>query len=288
MPARPRRLIRAGLPAVAAAPLAAGAAVLLAACAGVPSSPSRTPPPSSTPTAVTIVTPSPTPQLVGTTRTVLSPLGLRIHSAPVLDSKNVLGGFSQGRTFTILEYQSGGGGWFRVQGRTVTGWVVADPSLSAAGAFNQYSAANGVTALYPQTWGFQQESDGTLFVPQQGGTDSALLEMRNSLKSYAAPGLPGYTQSSSASVLVCGYTGTLAYYVKAASYSGPTPVPLPVARQPLYAEIRLTIDSTHAMLLGFNYENSSQLDVFSALYNSTAFPFPLCEAPAAATPKPAP
>src|SRR6202035_2067795 len=249
MPARPRRLIRAGLPAVAAAPLAAGAAVLLAACAGVPSSPSRTPPPSSTPTAVTIVTPSPTPQLVGTTRTVLSPLGLRIHSAPVLDSKNVLGGFSQGRTFTILEYQSGGGGWFRVQGRTVTGWVVADPSLSAAGAFNQYSAANGVTALYPQTWGFQQESDGTLFVPQQGGTDSALLEMRNSLKSYAAPGLPGYTQSSSASVLVCGYTGTLAYYVKAASYTGPTPVPMPVARQPLYAEIRLTIDSTHAMLL---------------------------------------
>jgi Bacterial SH3 domain len=275
------------VPAVAAALLAAGAVALLAACAGVPSSPSRTPPPSSTPTAVTIVTPSPTPQLVGTTRTVLSHLGLRIHSAPALGSKNVLGGFSQGRTFTVLEYQSGGGGWFRVQGQTLTGWVVADPSLTAEGTFNRFSEANGVTALYPQTWGFQQESSGTLFVPQQGGTDSALLDVRNSLKSFAAPGLPGYTQSSSASVLVCGYTGTLAYYVKATSYTGPTPVPLPVARQPLYAEIRLTIDSTHAMLLGFNYESSSQLDVFSALYNSIAFPFPLCEAPAAATPTPA-
>jgi Bacterial SH3 domain len=290
MPARPRRLTHGGIPRVPpvfALAAAAGALVMVSGCAGVPSTPSRTPPPSSTPTAVTIVTPSPTPQLVGTTRTVLSPLGLRIHSAPVLDSKNVLGGFSQGRTFTVLEYQSGGGGWFRVQGQTLTGWVVADPSLSAASTFNRYSAANGVTALYPQTWGFQQEPDSTLFVPQQGGTDSALLEMRNSLKSYTAPGLPGYTPSSSASVLVCGYTGTLAYYVKAVSYTGRTPVPLPVARQPLYAEIRLTIDSTHAMLLGFNYENSSQLDVFSALYNSIAFPFPLCEAPAA-TPKPAP
>ena len=264
------------------------AVVMLAACAGVPSSPSRTPPPSSTPTAVTIVTPSPTAQLVGTTRTVLSPLGLRIHSTPVLGSKNVLGGFSQGRTFTVLEYQSGGGGWFRVQGQTLTGWVVADPSLSAAGTFNRFSQANGMTALYPQTWGFQQDSSATLFVPQQGGTDSAVLQTGNSLKSFAAPGLPGYTQSSSSSVLVCGYTGTLAYYVKATSYAGPTPVPLAVARQPLYAEIRLTIDSTHAMMLGYNYENSSQLDVFSALYNSIAFPFPLCEAPAAATPTPKP
>ena len=61
--------------------------------------------------------------------------------------------------FTVLEYQSGGGGWFRVQGQTLTGWVVADPSLTAAGTFNRYSAANGVTALYPQTWGFQQEPD---------------------------------------------------------------------------------------------------------------------------------
>jgi Bacterial SH3 domain len=288
MPARPRGLTRAGLPATTTAAIAAGAIALLAACAGVPSSPSRTPSStrSSTPTAVTIATPSPTPQLVGTTRTVLSPLGLRIHSTPVLDSKNVLGGFSVGRTFTVLEYQSGGGGWFRVQGRTLTGWVVADPSLSAAGTFNQYSEANGVSALYPQTWGFQQESFGALFVPQQGATASAVLETGNSLKSFGAQGLAGYTQSGSGSVLVCGYTGTLAYYVKAASYTGPTPAPLPVARQPLYAEIRLTIDSTHAMLIGFNYQNSSQLDVFSALYNSIAFPYPLCEAPAAATPSP--
>jgi hypothetical protein len=74
--------------------------------------------------------------------------------------------------------------------------------------------------------------------------------------------------------------------MKETAYSGPTPAPLPVARQPLYAEIRFTIDPTHAMLLGFNYQNAAQLDVYAGLYNSIAFPFPRCEAPAAATPAP--
>jgi hypothetical protein len=233
-----------------------------------------------------IVTPSPTAQLVGTTRTVLSPLGLRVHSVPVLDSKNVVGGFSQGRTFTVLQYQSGGGGWYRAQGTTLAGWVVADAALTAAGTFNTYSEASGVSALYPQTWGFQQESFGTLFVPQTGSTDSAVFETATGLKSFGAAGLPGYAPTMSTPVVVCGYTGTLAYYMKETAYSGPTPAPLPVARQPLYAEIRFTIDPTHAMLLGFNYQNAAQLDVYAGLYNSIAFPFPRCEAPAAATPAP--
>jgi hypothetical protein len=272
------------MPAAAASALAASVAALLAACAGVPSSPSRTP--STTPTPVVIATPTPTPQLVGSTRTVLSPLGLRIHSAPVLTSKNVIGGFSQGRTFTVLEYQSSGGGWYRVQGRTLSGWVVADPSLTAAGTYTQYSAADGVSALYPQTWAFQQESFGALFVPQQGTTQSAVLELQNSQKSFGPAGLLGYALSTTAPVIVCGYTGTLGMYAKDPSYSGPTPAPLPVPRLPLYAEIRFTIDSSHAMLIGYNYENTGQLDVFAALYNSVAFPFPLCQAPATATPKP--
>jgi hypothetical protein len=284
MSARARRLTRAGLPASTAAVLAAGAAMLLAACAGVPSSPSRTP--TARPTTVAIPTPSPTAQIVGTTRTVLSPLGLRVHSVPALGSKNVIGGFSQGRSFTVLEYQSGGGGWFRVQGRTLAGWVVADPALTAVGTFNTYSEADGVSALYPQNWGFQQESFGTLFVPQAGSSASAVLEMAASLKSFGPAGLPGYAPATSAPIVVCGYTGTLGYYTKDVAYTGPTPAPLPVARQPLYAEVRLAIDATHAMLIAFNYQNTNQLDVYAALYNSVAFPFPRCEAPAVTTPRP--
>ncbi len=285
MPARARRLTRAGVRTSAVAALATGAIALLAACGGTTPSPSRTPTP--TPTVAVIATPSPTPQLVGTTRTVLSPLGLRVHSAPALVSGNVIGGFSQGRSFSVIAYESGGGGWFHVQGATIAGWVVADPTLTAAGTFNTYSEADGFTALYPQTWGFQQESFGTLFVPQQGTSDSAVLETAASLKSFGAAGLPGYLATSVTPIVVCGYTGTIGYYTKETSYTGATPAPLPVPRQPLYAEVRVALASTHAVLIGFNYQTSSQLDVFSALYNSVAFPFPLCEAPATpATPTP--
>jgi hypothetical protein len=276
MPARARRLSSAGC--------AAGIAALLAACGAAPPRPSPTL--TGAPSLPASPTPSPTPQLVGTTRTVLSPLGLRIHSSPALGSKNVVANAAQGAIFTVLDYQSGGGGWLKVQGRSVTGWIVADPTLTATGAFNRYAAANGVAALYPQSWGFQQESYGAIFLPQQG-MQNMLLETAATLRALGPPGLPGYTQTTSGSVVVCGYTGTSTDYAKNASYTGATPTALPVPRLPLYAEIRIKFDATHAMLIGFNYQSSAQLDVFADLYNSITFPFPLCQATATPTPSPA-
>jgi hypothetical protein len=276
MPARPRRLRSAGC--------AAGIVALLAACGAAP--PRTSPTVTGVPSPPASPTPSPTPQLVGTTRTVLSPLGLRIHSNPALGSANVVANAAQGAIFTVLDYQSGGGGWLKVQGRSVTGWIVADPTLTASGTFNRYAAANGIAALYPQSWGFQQESYGAIFLPQQG-MQNMLLETGAALRSFGTPGLPGYTQTTSGSVVVCGYTGTSTEYTKNASYTGATPTALPVPRLPLYAEIRIKFDATHAMLIGFNYQNSAQLDVFADLYNSITFPFPLCEATATPTPSPA-
>jgi hypothetical protein len=275
MPARARRLIPAGLVAACVA--------VIAACAAAP--PRTSPTAAGTPTASAVPTPSPTAQLIGTSRTVLSPLGLRIHSAPALGSANVIGNFGQGATFTVLDYQSGGGGWLKVQGRSKVGWIVADPTLTAPGIFNEYGSADGVAALYPQTWGFQQESYGVIFLPQQG-TQNMLLESAPTLESFGPQGLPGYTQSMSGTVVVCGYTGSLDEYAKNASYTGATPTALPVPRLPLYDEIRIKFDATHAMLIGINYQTSDQLDVFADLYNSITFPFPLCEAPAAPTPTP--
>jgi hypothetical protein len=275
MPARARRLIAAGAPVVAA--------VLIAACGSA--SPRTSPTPTAVPTTPVSPAASPTPAIVGSSRTVLSPLGLRIHSAPALGSTNVVGNFGQGAFFTVLDYQSGGGGWMKVQGRSTTGWIVADPTLTAPGSFNQYAEANGFAALYPQTWAFQQESYGTVFLPQQG-MQSILLETAPALGNFGPRGLPGYSQSDTGPVQVCGYTGTLTYYAKEASFTGATPSALPVPRLPLYAEIRLTLDKTNAVLIGFNYQNSGQLDVFADVYNSLSFPFPLCEAPAAPTPTP--
>jgi hypothetical protein len=224
--------------------------------------------------------------VVGSTRTVLSRLGLRIHSAPMLVSSNVVASFGQGASFTVIGYQSSGGGWFQVQGRTVTGWVVADPTLTAAGLFNKYGNVAGVTAFYPANWGFQQEPTSTIFLPQ-AGTQNIVLQSGPALASFGPAALPGYGQSTTGPVQVCGYTGTLSDYVKNPNYSGPSPSPLPVPRLGLYAVIRLTFDATHAMQIGFDYSDSSQLDVFEDLYNSIGFPYPLCEAPAT-TPKASP
>jgi hypothetical protein len=204
----------------------------------------------------------------------------------MLVSSNVVASFGQGASFTVIGYQSSGGGWFHVQGQTVTGWVVADPALTASGLFNKYANVDGVTAFYPTSWGFQQEPTSTIFLPQ-AGTQNIVLQSGPTLESFGPAALPGYGQSSTGPVQVCGYTGTLSEYTKDATYAGPSPSPLPVPRLALYAVIRLTFDPTHAMQIGFDYADSSQLDVFNDLYNSIGFPYPLCEAPAS-TPRPSP
>ncbi len=188
----------------------------------------------------------------------------------MLVSSNVVASFGQGASFTVIGYQSSGGGWFHVQGRTVTGWVVADPTLTASGLFNRYANVDGVTAFYPTSWGFQQEPTATIFLPQVG-TQNIVLQSGPTLASFGPAALPGYGQSSTGPVQVCGYTGTLSEYAKQAAYSGPSPSPLPVSRLPLYAVIRLTFDPTHAMQIGFDYSDNSQLDVFQDLYELDRF-----------------
>ena len=45
--------------------------------------------------------------------------------------------------------------------------------------------------------------------------------------------------------------------------NGPTPAPLPVARQALYAEVRFKIDASHAMLIGL----MAARNIMGASYN---------------------
>ena len=232
------------------------------------------------PTASVVVpTPSPTPALVGSTRTVLSPLGLRVHSAPALVSGNVIGGFSQGRSFSVLAYQSGGGGWFHVQGRTLAGWVVADPALTAAGTFNTYSEADGCHRAVPADVGLPAGDLWNAVRTAAGDHDSAVLETAEQpqvLRCSGAAGIPGDERDADRRLRLHRHArllheGDVVHGCDAGTAAGPATAAL--------CRDAPRSDSTHAMLIGFNYQNSSQLDVFSALYNSIAFPFPLCEAP---------
>lgn len=87
------------------------------------------PTPGSTPTAP----PSPTAAgsaVVGTIRVVTSPTGLRVRAAPDPTAR-ILGSVPKGARLRVLAVSDANGGWYQVEGPGGTGWVSADPSLTA-------------------------------------------------------------------------------------------------------------------------------------------------------------
>ena len=252
-------------------------ALAVAGC-GSPTASSGTAPPSATPAA------SATPQLAGSQRTVLSPLGLNIHSDPSLTA-SVLATAAQGVTLTVLDYRADNGGWFKVMGSSTTGWIVADPTLTAAGTFTSYSSdARQFSALVPDTWTFSEETSDVVFRPQQG-PQTIVVRNAPTVSAFGPQAPAGYVSSFSEQEVVCGYTGQLVEYIRSGGAASQSASPSPGAgsatRLADYAVIRLVFDSTHALEMAFNYESKDQLDVFTAFYNSITFPFPLCEAPLA-------
>ncbi len=232
-------------------------------------------------------TTSPTPQLAGTVRTVLSPLGLNIRSDPSKTAM-IAGVAAQGALLTVLDYRAGNGGWYRVQGQTVTGWVIADPSLTAAGQLTSYQSARGFSSLYPADWTFAEEPQDTLFHPQQGSRASIVVRTAPTTAAFGQP-LPGYASTFlDDSLVVCGYTGRLAEYARSASAAPASASPngSTAVQLQYYATLRLRFDSAHAIELAFNYENTGQLRIFEDFYNAITFPYPQCQAPASPAPSP--
>ena len=247
-----------------------GCALWLCGCS-LPGVARETATPSATPATAS---PSPAAPSVSSVRTVLAQLGLNIHARPSATSP-VLGVAAQGTTLTVLQQQSGGG-WFEVQGQTVTGWIVSDPALTAPGLFTAFNSQQlAFSALYPQSWTFAVAGTSVLFRPQQGA-QTILVRTATSASAFGgAP--PGYLSSFSQQEIVCGYTGTLVEYELAGGSATPSP-PVPgVTSLPLMADIGLTFDATHAMDLSFEYSAQSDLSVFQDFYNSLVVPYPLCE-----------
>jgi len=205
-------------------------------------------------------------------------------------SAPVVGVLGQGAQVTVLDYRASDGGWFKVQGQTVTGWIVGDPTLTAAGALTSYSSTDrGFSLLYPSTWTFAEEPADTLFRPQSTGQQSLVVRVAGSIAALGQPVPPGYASTYSNQEIVCGYTGELVEYQRASGASAPASPNIAGSSArwlSRYAQIRLTFDSMHAMELAFNYENQSDLDTFADAYNSISFPYPLCQAPQSPAPMP--
>lgn len=221
-----------------------------------------------------------TPQVAGSTRTVITQLGINIHATASTTSK-VLGVAGQGAQLDVLDYEAQNGGWYKVQGATVTGWIVSDSALTAQGTFTQYSSdSERFTVLYPDSWTFAQSVNSTVFRPQQGSEQSVVISAAATSSAFGQADLPGYVATFSQQQIVCGYTGQLLEYQRSTSGASPTPLSADVTLLSRYALIRLRFDKTHALQLMFNYDDPSQLQTFTAFYDSISFPYPLCQAPA--------
>ncbi len=228
---------------------------------------------------------SPTPQLAGSVRTVLSPLGLNIH-ADAAKTAGVVGVAAQGALLTVLDYKSSDSGWYRVQGQTVTGWIVSDPSLTAGGQLTSYQSSRGFSSLYPAAWTFAEEPNDTLFRPQQGSSATIVVRTAASIAAFGQEA-PGYSSTYvDDALIVCGYTGKLVEYVQSSGAPAATPNGSSATALQYYADIRLRFDGTHAMQLAFNYSDQKQLQIFEDFYNAITFPYPQCQAPASPAPNP--
>ena len=223
---------------------------------------------------------STTPQQSGV-RTVLSPLGLNVR-ADGASTATRLAAAAQSAQLTVLGYSAQNGGWYKIQGATTTGWISADPALSAAGSFIPYnSSEHAFGLLYPSTWTFSEATGAVVFRPQSG--DDSMVA-----RSMATPpdgsDTGGFQQSQDSQVVVCGVTGDLLTYVRTA-----TPVQTLSAAAPYLtklATIKLKLDGTHYLAMDFNYNDAAALTTFADLYNSVTFPFPQCQAPASPVPSP--
>ena len=281
---RARRLTRAGVPATAVAALATGATLLLAACAGVPSSLRRR---LSQADGRRRGRPHDQPDRRAGRQHMAyrpQPLGLRVHSAPALVAGNVVGGFSQGRSFSVLAYQSGGGGWFHVQGRTLAGWVVADPALTAPGSLHRGSGRpNGVTALYPQTWASSRRpSERSVPVPAGDATRQSPLETAatpQDIRCERVAGLPGNECHSDRGVRLHRHPRLLHEGGVVHRRDG-CAAPGREAAVLCRGAPQVRLGTRNADRIQLPDQQSWLRRLLGDMYNSIAFPYPLCEAPA--------
>lgn len=227
---------------------------------------------------------SPSSATGGGVRTVLSPLGLNIRADPSRTATR-LGTAAQGAVLTVLDHTDQNGGWYKVQGQTVTGWVTADPSLTAAGTFTGYQSSDfGFSALYPQDWTFAASTTDVVFHPQNG-PQTIVVHTGVRVGDFGPGGAPGFAGAGQQVVVVCGVTGDLNLYAHQGA-AQPTPIPGTAGPLALLAQVRLRLDPSHALALDFNYTANADLPVFTAFYDSMTFPYPQCEQAPSAAPSP--
>jgi hypothetical protein len=193
---------------------------------------------------------------------VLSPVGLNVRAGPSKSAK-VIGSAAQGTVFQLLGHTSQHGGWYKVQGATVTGWISANPAYSAHGRFGSYTST-AFSVLYPAGWTVTGS-------PRSGVTFRSPSPIEKVVITTAAKiaKLPpvsrgaGTSQSSSRIFVACGVTGYFVTYTTSAPNR-------------FLAGIPLLLDAHHALGLSATFTSLSQLRTVLDFVNSVSFPLAVC------------
>ena len=237
--------------------------------------PAAHPPPTTTTTRVRSTTTVPGVQTSGA-RTVLSPIGLNLRAQPSL-SATVLGTAAEGVKLQVLGHTAVGGGWFEVKGTTVTGWITANARLSAPGTFTAYnSSAHQFAALYPQSWTVTESAANAIFRASPRGGETIVVSTAPTVAKVGR-GRAGYREVASEQTVTCGITANLDIYVQATAPPSTVTAPPAGASERYLAQILLTLDLKHALVIDANLTALSQLQTVRDFANSVSFPFPECE-----------
>ena len=196
--------------------------------------------------------------------TVLSPIGLNIRVGPS-KSAAVRATVVQGTVLQVLGRTSEGGGWYKVQGTTVTGWISSNPSLSAPGRFSTYTAPSGAfSVLFPATWTAAGSPKAGVAFKSPTPPEKVVITTASKLAKlpWVRQG-GGVAQNSSQQVVACGVTAYLFTYTTSSS-------------DRYMAYIALRLDATHALGMRATLTSLSQMPTLSRFVNSVSFPFPEC------------
>jgi len=192
----------------------------------------------------------------------LSPIGLNVHAGPS-KSAPVIGTAAQGAVLQLLGRTGQGGGWYKVQGATVTGWISASPAYSAPGRFSTYSS-DPFSVLYPAGWTASGSPGSGVTFKAPSKLEKVLIKAAANeahLPSVAQGG--GVSENSSQQVVACGVTAYLYSYSSA-------------ERGHYLADVDIPVAPHHALGLKAALTSLSQLRTVLDFVNSVAFPFPEC------------
>jgi hypothetical protein len=254
--------------------LGAALSVLAGACGS--SGKHAAPPPSPTTVPRATTTTLPGVQTTGP-RTVLSPIGLRVH-IQAATSARVVGTAAWNSVLTVLRpVVNVHGSWFEVKGATRTGWITADPRLSAAGEFRSYtSSPHRFSVLYPTTWTYKESTPVSVVFSSSPVGDSIVVTTAATAAKLPA-GRPGYVESATHSIVVCGVTGNLVTYTRSQSSTPTSSVAGAATAKPFLLQVRLTLDAHHALGVDGNLTDlGAPRLVYTNFVNSMSFPYPQC------------